>query len=109
MASIQGGNPQASAAMGLRMAREQAKGMREQSLDTELGLNEQIRSGRQWGAEGGAQAEGALQSLRTGNMIQGQQGAAGTRGDMLNSIAQNRTAASSGWTQGELGLGGLIL
>jgi len=108
MASIQGGNPQASAAMGLRLAREQAKGMREQSLDTELGLNEQIRTGRQWGAEGGAQAEGALQSLRTGNMIQGQQGAAGTRGDMLNSIAQNRTAASSGWTQGELGLGGLI-
>jgi hypothetical protein len=108
MASIQGGNPAASAAMAARLAREQAKGMREQSLDTELGLNEQIRTGRQWGAEGGAQAEGALQNLRTGNMIQGQRGAADTRGGMLNSIAQNQTAASQGWTQGELGLGGLI-
>jgi hypothetical protein len=108
MASIQGGNPAASAAMAARMAREQAKGMREQTLDTELGLSDRIREGRQWGAEGGAQAEGALQSLRTGNMISGQRGAADTRGGMLNSIAQNRTAASQGWTQGELGLGGLI-
>jgi len=108
MASIQGGNPAASAAMAARLAREQAKGMREQTLDTELGLSDRIREGKQWGAEGGAQAEGALQSLRTGNMISGQRGAADTRGGMLNSIAQNRTAASSGWTQGELGLGGLI-
>jgi hypothetical protein len=108
MASIQGGNPAASAAMSARLARDQAKGMREQSLDTELGLNEQIREGRRWGAEGGAEAEGVLQNLRTGNMLKGMGGAADTRGNMLNSIAQNRTAASSGWTQGELGLGGLI-
>jgi len=108
MASIQGGNPAASAAMAARLAREQAKGMREQTLDTELGLSDRIREGKQWGAEGGAQAEGALQSLRTGNMISGQRGAADTRGGMLNSIAQNMTNASQGWTQGELGLGSLI-
>jgi len=108
MASIQGGNPAASAAMGARLAREQAKGMREQTLDTELGLSDRVRQGQQWGAEGGAQAEGALQSLRTGNMLSGLRGAGDTRGNMLNSIAQNRTAASQGWTQGELGLGGLI-
>jgi len=108
MASIQGGNPAASAAMAARLARDQAKGLREQTLDTELGLSDRIREGRQWGAEGGAQAEGALQSLRTGNMISGQRGAADTRGGMLNSIAQNMTNASQGWTQGELGLGGLI-
>ena len=108
MASVQGGNPAASAAMGARLAREQAKGMREQTLDTELGLSDRVRTGQQWGAEGGAQAEGALQSLRTGNMLSGLRGASDTRGNMLNSIAQNRTAASQGWTQGELGLGGLI-
>lgn len=108
MASIQGGNPAASAAMAARLARDQAKGMREQTLDTELGLSDRVREGKQWGAEGGAQAEGALQGLRTGNMLSGIRGAADTRSGMLNSIAQNRNQASQGWTQGELGLGDLI-
>jgi hypothetical protein len=81
--------------------------MRAQTLDTETGLSDRIRSGQQWGAEGGAQAENALQSLRTGNMLKGTQGAADIRGGMLANIASNRQAGSSGWTQGELGLGDL--
>ena len=108
MASIQGGNPQAANAMAARLARDEAKGMREQTLDTELGLGDRVREGRQWGAEGGAQAEGAYQSLRTGNMMQGLQGAGSMRQGMLSDIAQNQLAGSKGWTEGELGLGGLI-
>ena len=108
MGSIQGGNPQAAAAMAARTARDEAKGMREQTLDTELGLSDRVREGKQWGAEGGAQAEGALQSLRTGNMLSGLRGATDARGNMLNSIASNRTAASQGWTGGELGIADLI-
>ena len=108
MASIQGGNPAASAAMAARMAREQSAGMRAQTLDTETGLSDRIRTGQQWGAEGGAQAENALQSLRTGNMLQGTRGAADIRGGMLANIASNRQAGSQGWTTGELGLGDLV-
>lgn len=108
MASIQGGNPAASAAMAARLGRDQAKGMREQTLDTELGISDRVREGQQWGAEAGAQAEGAYQGLRTGNMISGQRGAADTRSGMLNSIAQNKAGASRDWTGSELGLAGLI-
>jgi hypothetical protein len=107
MASIQGGNPAASAAMAARMAREQSAGMRAQTLDTETGLADRIRTGQQWGATGGAGAENALQSLRTSNMLSGTRGAADIRGGMLANIASNRQAGSSGWTQGELGLGDL--
>lgn len=107
MASIQGGNPAASAAMAARMARDQAAGMREQTLNTETGLANDIRTGRQWGATGGAQAENALQGLRTQNMLAGTRGAADIRGGMLANIASNRQAGSQGWTQGELGLGDL--
>lgn len=108
MASIQGGNPAAQAAMGARLAREQAKGMREQSLDTELGISDRVREGRQWGATGGASAENALQGLRTSNMLSGLRGASDVESNMLNSIAANRLRGSEGWTQGELGLQNLI-
>lgn len=108
MASIQGGNPAASAAMAARLARDQSKGMREQTLDTENTLANNIRSGQQWGATSGASAEAALQGLRTGNMMQGLKGASDTRSGMLNSIAANQLRGSEGWTQGELGLGDMI-
>lgn len=108
MNSIQGGNPAASGAMSARLARDQAKGMREQTLDTELGLGDRVREGRQWGAEGGAQAEGALQGLRTNNQLAGLRGASDVESNMVNSIAGNRLRGSENWTQGELGLGNMI-
>src|SRR5690606_16860196 len=101
MASIQGGNPAAQSAMALRLARDQAKAMREQSLDTELGISDRIREGRQWGAEGGAMAEAALQQLLSSNKLAGLRGASDVEAAMLNSIAQNRLGASQGWTSGD--------
>ena len=100
MSNVTGGyNPAAIA----QMSRTAAYDAQKAALDAELGISEQVRSGKQWGAEGGAQAEGALQGLRTGNMLQGLGGAATTKSDMLNSIAGNRIGASTGLSNADIG------
>lgn len=96
--NVQGGYGAGFDASSQAMARQSAQQMAEANINAELGLADQIRSGRQWGAEGGTNAENALQSLRTGNMINteglAQQGRTSGAG-MLTNIAGGRTQRDS--------------
>jgi len=95
-------------AVAAQMARTAGYDTSKAALDAELGISDQVRQGRQWGAGQVASSEGALQQLRTGNMLAGMEGAGGMRGDMLNSIAGNRIGASTGLSQADIGGQGLI-
>ena len=95
-------------AVAAQMQRQTGYDSSKAALDAELGISEQVRSGRQWGTQGLTSAEQELQKLRTGNMLAGNQAAGGMRGDMLNSIAGNRTSAATGLGQLDIGGQGLI-
>lgn len=68
--NVQGGYAPGFGASTRAMARQQGQAMSDANINSELGLADQIRSGRQWGATGGSAAENALQSLISGNMLQ---------------------------------------
>lgn len=95
-------------AVAAQMARTAGYDSSKAALDAELGISEQVRGGRQWGAQGLTSAEQELQKLRTGNMLAGNQAAGGMRGDMLNSIAGNQIGAAGQWGQLDIGSQGLI-
>ena len=92
--NVQGGYAPGFDSSTRAMARSQGQAMADANTNAELGLANQIRSGRQWGAEGGANAENALQSLRTGNMMGAeslaQQGRT-TGAGLLTQIGSGRT------------------
>ena len=95
-------------AVAAQMSRTAGYDTSRAALDAELGLSEQVRQGRQWGAQGLTSAEQALQTLKTSNQLAGMTGAGGMRGNMLNAIAQNRTGAATGLGQLDIGSQGLI-
>lgn len=68
-----------------------------QALDTEIGIKDKVNSGRQWGASGMTSSENALQTLRTGNMFRGLEGAGNLGIGLTNSINSGKN----------IGLGGL--
>lgn len=92
--NVQGGYAPGFDSSMRAMARSQGQAMADANTNAELGLADQIRSGRQWGAEAGSNAENALQSLRTGNMmgVEGlaQQGRT-TGAGLLTNIGSGRT------------------
>lgn len=95
-------------AVAAQMARTAGYDTSKAALDAELGISDQVRQGRQWGTQGLTSAEQALQTLKTQNQLSGLTGAGGMRGNMLNSIAQNRTGAATGLGQLDIGSQGLI-
>jgi hypothetical protein len=105
---IRGGSSAMGNAQALQMARDRSKASAEAALSTELGITDRTREGRQWGAQGMTQSEGALQDLLTRNQLAGIGGAASTESNLWNSIAQNRTGASTGYGNVEVGAQGLI-
>jgi len=105
---IRGGSSAMGNAQALQMARDRSKASAEAALSTELGITDRTREGRQWGAQGMTQSESALQDLLTRNQLAGIGGAASTESNLWNSIAQNRTGASSAYGNVETGAQGLI-
>lgn len=70
-ATVQGGYNPGGMAMKARLARDQAAGAQDAARDTELGISDQVRQGREWGATGMTGAEGSLQDerFRAGNAL----------------------------------------
>lgn len=64
--------------------------------DTEIGIKSKVNEGRQWGATGMTSSENALQSLRTGNMFRGLEGASGRELGLQESIRSGRQYGQSG-------------
>lgn len=105
---VQGGYGPARSAMGGKMARSQAAAGADASLNTELGIMDQVNQGRRWGTEGMATSEGNLQGLMSSNRLAGLAGASNTESNMLNSIAGNRIGAASAGGGNEIGMQGNI-
>lgn len=105
---VQGGGGPGQAALMSRLARDEARGAQGAARDTEMGISDAVRQGRQWGTQGLTSAEQSLQALLSQNKLAGMGGVADATGMMANSIAQNRTAASSAGAGGEIGMQGLI-
>lgn len=101
---IQGGSSGMANARALAMGREQSRAAADTSLNTELGISDRVRQGRQWGGEGMAQSEGALQGQLSGNRLAGMQGALGGEMNLANSIAGNRLQGAGMWNQSEMGI-----
>lgn len=102
--AAQGGYGAGQSAMFSRMGRQQASAAQDAALNTELGITDKVNAGRQWGASGASQAEGALQGMRLSALGN----AAGTEGTMWNNIAQNRTGAAGQGGNNEIGMQGLV-
>lgn len=72
--AIQGGGGGANAAALAKMARGSSQAIADASRDTELGISDRVRSGRQWGSESLSNAEGRLQNLLSSNKLAGNSG-----------------------------------
>lgn len=69
-----------------KMVRDAGRDATSAVRDSEIGLAESIRSGKLSGATGMSDAEGRLQSLRTGNMFRGLEGASGLERGLAGDI-----------------------
>lgn len=107
-ASVQGGYGPGQSALMARMSRDQSRGAASTALDAELGIKDKVNSGRQWGGQGMAQSEGALQGLMSNNRMGALTGASQTEANMVNSIAGNRIGAGSAGGSNEIGMQGTI-
>ena len=101
-ASVQGGYGPGQSALMSRLGRNQAGAAADTSLNAELGITSAVNKGRQWGAGSMSEAEQGLQSLKTGNQLQGMRGAADVESGMVNDINRGRMAGIGGiGAQGE--------
>lgn len=66
----QGGYNPGYAGQTAKLARDQARAISDTARDTELGIEDRVRSGRMWGAEGMSQSEAALQDQLARNFLQ---------------------------------------
>jgi hypothetical protein len=105
---ISGGNATNYGAQMAKAARQNAFGMGQALNEGELGMADQIRQGRMWGGQGMTNAENALQSLRTSNMLQGLTGAGNMGIGLQNSINQGILGGAQGLTDMEHGIQSLL-
>lgn len=96
VAAVQGGAGPGRAALMSRFARGQAGASADAALNTEIGIKDKVNAGRQWGGQGVASSEGALQGLRTGNMLAGLHGASDTEKGLQESIRAGKEYGTSG-------------
>lgn len=84
--SVQGGYGPGAAAMGSRLARQNASGLADANLNAELGIREKVNQGRLAGAQGASQSELALQDQIQGNRYKGMTGALGAEQGLAESV-----------------------
>lgn len=104
---VQGGGGPGQAALMSRLARDEARGVSDAALSSELGIHEAIDKGRQWGTQGLSNAEVSLQDLLSRNKLAGMGGVVDATSGMANSIAQNKTGAANAAAGNETGWQGL--
>src|SRR5688572_12936544 len=90
---VQGGGGPGQAALMSRLARDEARGVSDAALSSELGIHEAIDKGRQWGTTGLSNAEISLQELLSKNKLAGMGGVADATTGMANSIGTIRSGA----------------
>lgn len=66
--AIQGGYGPGRQVMASRLARQQSGAGADAALNAELGIMDQVRSGRQWGAQGMSESELGLNDLRANSL-----------------------------------------
>lgn len=101
---IQGGSSGMANARALAMARDQSRAAADASLNTELGISDRVRSGRQWGAEGASASETQLQGQLGTNRRFGMTGALEGEMGLADTIAKNRLTGAGMWNQSETGI-----
>lgn len=107
MRSVQGGYGPGAQAMKDRLLRNTNADAASAALNTELGIKDQVNQGRQFGIGGMAQSEGNLQSLLTGNMLQGMQGAGQLDMSLADALQRGRMFGVSGLDQNEMSAQGM--
>jgi len=114
--SVQGGYTPGFDASQRALKRDTARNIADTSLDAEIGIQENVNKGRQWGAEGMSRTEGEIETLRTQNQLEGsrqvaqiQQAVAGgmmsaSQGRMMidQTNQQTQLAIANGRTQREI-------
>lgn len=78
-----------------RLARNRGMSLADAARDAELGIQEQVMKGRQWGAERMSSAEQALQDMLTRNRLQGLQSAGQLGMNLADAIARNRLTGAT--------------
>lgn len=68
---VQGGYAPGFDASQRALKRDTARNIADTSLDAEIGIQENVNKGRQWGAEGMSRTEGEIETLRTQNQLEG--------------------------------------
>ena len=68
---VQGGYAPGFDASQRALKRDTSRNIADTSLNAELGIQENVREGRKWGAEGMSRTEGEIETTRTQNQLEG--------------------------------------
>jgi len=88
--TLQGGYGPGRMAMQSRLARQNASGLSDATRDAEIGIQEGVNRGRQWGAQGMTSSEQGLQDLMSQNRLSSLQGASQAEMGLVGSINSGR-------------------
>lgn len=103
--SVQGGYSPGFDASSRAIRRDASRGIADASLNAELGIMDRVNEGRRWGIGGLTDAEGRLQTLKTGNQLAGWQGSLGAATGMADVETGNANRAlNAGMFNSDMGL-----
>lgn len=108
MRTLQGGYGPGATALRGRMLRESNQSAADAALNAELGIQQQVNQGRQFGIQGMSGSEQALQSLVTGNQLAGMSGSGQLGMSLANAIQQGRMFGTSGLDASERAIQGML-
>lgn len=94
--AAQGGYSPGYTYQNAKMARDTVREASGAAREAEIGINDSVIKNRFAGAAGMSNAENALQTLRTGNMFKGLEGAGNMSMSLNDSIAHNKLGALGG-------------
>jgi hypothetical protein len=98
-AQVQGGAGPGRSVMAGRLGRQAAESMAGNVRDTEIGIQDKVNQGRQWGTSGMSGSEMSLQGLLSKNKLQGLSDANSAEGSMMQSIMGGREWGTQGMNQ----------
>jgi hypothetical protein len=88
--SLQGGYAPGFDAANRQLSRDTARQIANTSLNANVGIQDRINAGRQWGIGGLAQAEGGIAGMQSQNKLAGYQGAGNMELQLQNMISNYR-------------------
>lgn len=93
--ALQGGYAPGFDAANRQLQRQTSRAIADTSLAANVGIQDRINEGRQWGIGGLAQAEGAVAGLQSGNKLAGMQAAGGLELQLQDTISRYRAMGLS--------------